>query len=120
VPSYFDIINVFYLLARFPGLENLLMQLIQRGLVKMHRRRIKPKRFFLFLDKIIKNFPVIRDFFHGFRIIITGKLAGGTARTKAFSIGFGIFPRQSLSQNIKFLVGHIQSKYGSFGVKILT
>jgi hypothetical protein len=25
-----------------------------------------------------------------------------------------------LSQNIKFLVGHIQSKYGSFGVKILT
>lgn len=118
--SYFDFMNIFFLFSKFSGLEKLLMLLIQRGLAKMHRRRIKPKRFFIFLDKIIKNFPVIRDNFNGFRVIITGKLGGGTARTKTFSVGFGVFPRQTLAQNIKFCVGDIRSKYGSFGVKILT
>ena len=72
------------------------------------------------MDKIIKNLPVIRDAFNGFRIIITGKLAGGTARTKSFSVGFGVFPRQTLSENIKFEFGDVRSKYGSFGIKILT
>ena len=118
--SYFDIVNSLYLVSKFSGLEKLLMQLIQHGLLKMHRRRIKPKRFFVFLDRVIKNLPNIQDSFHAFRIIITGKLGGGTARTKAFAVGYGNFPRQTLSQNIKFEFGDVRSKYGAFGVKILT
>lgn len=100
-------------------MEKLLIRLLQYSLVKMHRRKIKPKRFFYFIDSLIKHLPNIQDQFHAFRVLITGKLKGGTARTSAFSAGFGVFPRQTLKENIKLEFGDINSKYGAFGVKLL-
>jgi ribosomal protein S3 len=94
--------------------------MIQYGLTKMHRRKIRPKTFFYFIDSIVKNMPQIKANFNTFRVIITGKLRGGTARTKTFSTGFGVIPRQTLDKNIRYEFGDIRSKYGSFGVKLLT
>jgi ribosomal protein S3 len=70
------------------------------------------------MDSVLKNMKAIRRSFNAIKIIITGKLRGGTARTNSFSIGFGNFPVQTLSENIHYEFGNIESKYGSFGVKI--
>lgn len=94
--------------------------MVQYALIKMHRRKIKPKRFFYFIDSVVKNMPSINAYFQACRIIITGKLKGGTARTGVFSAGYGIIPRQSLALDISMAVGDIRSKYGAFGVRVLT
>jgi ribosomal protein S3 len=96
------------------------MAMIQQGLRKMHRRKIKPARFFYFLDSVIKNMTEMRDNFHACRVIITGKLRGGTVRTSTKSAGFGVMPRQSLSADIRLTFGEVRSKYGAFGIKLLT
>jgi hypothetical protein len=119
-PAYFDVVNSFYLLCFIPFAEKLVIRMIQYGLLKMHRRKIRPKNFFYFIDAVLKNMPQIRRAFKAIRVIITGKLRGGTARTTTFSAGFGIFPRQTLSQNIRYEFGALKSKYGSFGIKLLT
>jgi ribosomal protein S3 len=72
------------------------------------------------LDKVIKTMPDIKKTFKACRVVIAGKLRGGTARTGSFSSGYGVFPRQSLTDDIKMEFGDIRSKYGSFGVKVLT
>jgi hypothetical protein len=118
--SYYDMVNSLYLLCAIPLLEGLVIRMIQYGLTKMHRRKIRPKTFFYFIDSIVKNMPQIKANFNTFRVIITGKLRGGTARTKTFSTGFGVIPRQTLDKNIRYEFGDIRSKYGSFGVKLLT
>lgn len=97
-----------------------MISVIQLSLSRMHRKRIKPRRLFVFIDQIINGLPIIRDKFHACKLIITGKLKGGTARTSSFSIGFGNLPRQSLTEDIKYEFGDIPSKYGSFGVRFLT
>jgi hypothetical protein len=94
--------------------------MIQYGLLKMHKKKIRPKVFFYFLDSVLKNMPQIRNRFAAFRLIITGKLRGGTSRTKSFSAGFGTIPNQSLNKDIRYEYGDVRSKYGSFGVKIFT
>jgi hypothetical protein len=113
-------VNSLYLLCYIPFSEPLVMRMIQRGLAKMHRRKIRPKNFFYFINAIVKNMPEIKAHFNAFRVVITGKLRGGTSRTKAFSTGFGVMPRQTLDKNIRYEFGDIRSKYGSFGVKLLT
>jgi len=118
--SYYDVVNAFYILSHVNGSEHLIISIIQRSLLKMHRKKVKPKRFFYLLDKIVKTMPDVKDRFHACKLIITGKLRGGTARTKSFGVGFGAIPRQSLSENVTIKFGDVRSKYGSFGVKILT
>ena len=118
--TFYDMVNAFYLLCMLPNTERLVVTLVQYSLLKMHRRKIKPKRFFYFVDAVIKNMPHIKTYFHACRVIVTGKLKGGTARTGSYSAGFGIFPRQSMSQDIKMSFGNLHSKYGSFGIKLLT
>ena len=86
----------------------------------MHRRRIKPKKFFYFIDSALKRMTSIQRSFKSFRVIITGKLRGGTARTTSYSAGFGVFPKQTLSEDVRYLFGDVGSKYGSFGIKIIT
>ncbi len=93
--------------------------MIQYSLLKIHKRRIKPKVLFYFLDAVIKNITHIKDTFFTFRLIITGKLQGGTARTKSFSVGFGEIPYQTMSADIRNLYGDVRSKYGSYGIKLL-
>ena len=63
--------------------------------------------------------PEIQEKFQVFKISITGKLAGGTKRTKFHSIGYGVLPVQTLSilAISNFLsYTHI---YGEFGVKLV-
>lgn len=95
------------------------MRMIQYGLINMHRRKIRPKNFFYFLDAVVKNMKSIKKNFNAFRLVITGKLRGGTSRTKSFSTGFGVMPRQTLDKNIRYEFGDIRSTYGSFGIKLL-
>lgn len=118
--SYYDIVNSFYLLSNINGAEQLVLKMIQYGLTNMHRRKIRPKNMFYFLNSIVKNMKAIQKNFNAFRLIITGKLRGGTSRTQAFSTGFGVFPKQTLDKNISYVFGDVRSKYGAFGVKIFT
>jgi len=94
--------------------------MIQYGLARMHRRKLRPKAYFYFINSVIKNMPEIENTFKAFRLIITGKLRGGTSRTKSFSTGFGVIPRQTLDKNVRYEFGDIRSKYGAFGVRLLT
>lgn len=118
--SFFNIINGFFIISKIPETENLLLKIIQHSLFKMHKRKIRPKLFFYFLDAVLKNSKFLKKEFEAFRIIITGKLRGGTARTQSFSIGFGSLPVQSFDCNIRYELGQLKSKYGSFGIKIFT
>lgn len=96
------------------------MRMIRYGLAKMHRRKIRPKSFFYFLNHVVQNMPETKQYFSALRFVITGKLRGGTSRTKSFSTGFGKVPRQTLDKNIRYEFGSVRSKYGSFGVSLLT
>lgn len=118
--TYYDMVNSLWLLCHVPNSEILVMRMIRYGLTKMHRRKIRPKNFFYFINAIVQNMPEIKQNFNAFRVMITGKLRGGTSRTKSFSTGFGMIPRQTLDKNIRYEFGNVRSKYGSFGVKLLT
>lgn len=118
--AFFNIVNGFFVVAKIPETENLILKIIQHSLFKMHKRKIRPKLFFYFLDSVLKNSKFLKKEFESFRIIITGKLRGGTARTQSFSVGFGSLPVQSFDCNIRYELGQLKSKYGSFGIKIFT
>lgn len=119
--SYFDIVNSLFILSKIPYTENLVTKLIHYNLLRMHkRRRLKPKPFFYFLAAVLKNMRALKLKFKAFRIIITGKLQGGTSRTKMFNIGFGTIPSQSIDKNIRYSFENLHSKYGSFGIKLMT
>ena len=118
--AYYDIVNSLYLLCYIKNTEELVLKMIQYGLTNMHRRKIRPKNLFYFLNSVVKNMKAVQKNFNAFRLIITGKLRGGTARTQAFSTGFGIMPQQTLDKNINYVYGDVRSKYGTFGVKLFT
>jgi hypothetical protein len=120
IVSFYDIVNSLLILCNIQSTESFVMQMIQQGLSRMHRYKIRPRRFFYFIDSVLKNLIPIRRHFLAIRVIITGKLQGGTGRTKSFSVGFGTMPYQSIDQNVKYEFGDVQSKYGSYGVKIFT
>lgn len=118
--SYYDIVNSLYLLCFIQNTEELVLKIIQHGLTNMHRRKIRPKNLFYFLNSVVKNMKSVQKNFNAFRLVITGKLRGGTARTQMFSTGFGIMPQQTLDKNINYVHGDVRSKYGTFGVKLFT
>jgi hypothetical protein len=120
INSYYDIVNSLLILSHVQSTEVFVIQMIQQGLLKMHSQKLRPKRFFYFIDSVLKNLIAIRRNFLAIRIVITGKLQGGTSRTKTFSVGFGTMPYQSIDQNVKYDFGDVQSIYGSYGVKIFT
>lgn len=118
--SYYDIVNSLFLLCHIPYSEGLVIKMIQHGLTKMHRRKIRPKNFFYFINSVLSNMPEVKKNFNALRLVITGKLRGGTSRTKSFSTGFGVIPVQTIEKNIRYEFGNVRSKYGSFGVKLFT
>lgn len=118
--AYYDIVNSFYLLCYIRSSEELVLKMIQYGLTNMHRRKIRPKNLFYFLNSVVKNMKSIHKNFNAFRLVITGKLRGGTSRTQSFSTGFGIMPQQTLDKNISYVYGDVRSKYGTFGIKLYT
>jgi hypothetical protein len=118
--SFYDLVNCIMLLSKIKYGENLLSKIIKYSLIRMSKRKIQPKQLFYFLDKVLKTLPNLKNNFESVRILITGKLRGGTSRTKVFNIGFGFIPRQSIDKNINYAFENIHSKYGSYGIKILT
>lgn len=118
--SYYDIVNSLLILSKVPYTENLVTKLIRYGLINMHKRKLKPKPFFYFLSAVLKNMIDLQYNFNAVRAIITGKLQGGTGRTKTFNIGFGLIPSQSISKNVRYSFENLHSKYGSFGIKFIT
>jgi hypothetical protein len=118
--SFYDIVNGMILLSKIKYAENLLLKIIKYSLIRMSKRRIQPKQLFYFLDKILKTLPDLKNSFESVRLLIIGKLRGGTSRTKVFNIGFGFIPRQSIDKDVTYAFENIHSKYGSYGVKLLT
>ena len=95
--------------------ENLALDILR---LMMPRIR-KIKRFMMFLDSVLKNMPQIVNSFTCFRIVIVGKIRGGTERTKTLSVGFGHLPYQSLTlQGSKGFTSY-PHKYGEFGVHFI-
>jgi len=115
-----DLINSLFIMSISCGDSSLVIFFVQQSLYNIHINKIKPKKLFYFLDKIMKNIGEIQKSFKAYHIAITGKLRGGTARTANFSVGFGPSTKQTLSANDSMLFGTIKSTYGSFGIKIIS
>jgi len=112
--NYFDIANAFFSLGVVDNSEGFLLSILKITLPLI----LKIRKFFKFLNSIIKHMPEIQEKYDVFKISITGKLAGGTKRTKFHSIGYGVLPVQTLSclATSNFIAyTHI---YGEFGVKL--
>jgi hypothetical protein len=63
--------------------------------------------------------PELEQKYTIFKIAITGKLAGGTKRTKFHSIGYGVLPVQTLTLNASSEFLSYTHVYGEFGLKLL-
>jgi len=79
----------------------------------------KIRKFAYFLDAVIKSMRQISSNFACFRLTLTGKIRGGTERTKTLAIGFGRLPYQSI--NLEGSVDFISypHKFGEFGVRLI-
>jgi hypothetical protein len=77
------------------------------------------RKFFYFLDSIIKNMLSIQNNFSCFKLKLTGKSRGGTKRTSVLSIGYGVLPIHSISINILNAFIPYRHEYGAFGLKLL-
>ena len=113
--NYYDIVNSFFILTYIKNSEVLILNILR--LVMPRIRKIR--KFMYFLDAIIKNMPQIRNKMFCLRINISGKIRGGTERTKNLAIGFGFLPFQSL--NIEAINGFISypHKFGEFGIRLI-
>lgn len=79
----------------------------------------KIKKFMFFVDAVVKNMPQIRANYTCFRMTFTGKIGGGTRRTKTYTVGYGIIPSASLTtEAFSSFVGY-NHVYGAFGVKFI-
>jgi hypothetical protein len=117
-PQYMDIMNAFFLFAVFRGYNNILAQYLLRMITRPLRRIYKIRRFFKFIDAIILDYTLIKRQFRTFKIILAGKLTGGTKRTKLFSIGYGQVVWQTLANNVTMNFMSYDHKFGEFGVKL--
>ena len=79
----------------------------------------KIRRFLYFLDAVLKNLVQIRNNFSCIRITVTGKIRGGTQRTKTLSVGYGYFPYQSINLEGSEAFTSYPHKFGEFGVRLL-
>lgn len=113
--NYFDITNAFLAIGLMDHAEGFLLSILRLTLPLI----LKIRRFFKFLNAIIKNMPELQDRYSVFKMHLAGKLAGGTKRTKSHSIGYGTLPVQTLdiaASNNFLSYRHI---YGEFGLKLV-
>jgi hypothetical protein len=113
--NFFDVVNAFYILGTIRHTEMYLLTILKLVLPLLEKLR----RFFYFLDAIIKYMQPIRQKFNCFRLTVTGKLAGGTKRTKNFTIGYGRIPIQTLSTEVTNNFINFTHRFGEFGIKLL-
>lgn len=111
---YYDIINAFLVIGLFDNLRILweLMKVTIPFLTKV-------KRFLFFLNNVTKSMRCIVRKFNCFRIRITGKLGGGTKRTKTFLLGYGTIPYISIKKKVRAMFISYRHKHGAFGVKFI-
>lgn len=111
---YYDIINAFLVIGLFDNLRILweLMKVTIPFLTKV-------KRFLFFLNNVTKAMRCIAQKFNCFRIRITGKLGGGTKRTKTFLLGYGTIPYMSIQKKVRAMFISYRHKHGAFGVKFI-
>lgn len=64
--------------------------------------------------------PELEDKFLVFKMHLAGKIAGGTKRTKAHSIGYGTLPVQTLDVIVSNNFLSYRHIYGEFGLKLVT
>ena len=79
----------------------------------------KIKRFLYFLDAVVQNMEQVQANFSCLRITLTGKIQGGTKRTKTYTVGFGYLPYQSLRVEGSVAFVSYPHKFGEFGVKFI-
>lgn len=116
--NYYDIVNSISLIGLIKGSEHLFMQIISMVMPAIYEP-YKIRRYFRFIDAVIKNNSQIQRQFTIFKLIITGKLAGGSKRTKSMAIGYGRLPVQTLSLETKTLTSSYTHTYGEFGMKLI-
>jgi len=113
--NYYDIVNSLFIIGLIKNSEILLLDILH---IMMPRIR-KIKRFMMFLDTVLKNMLQVQKSFLCFRILITGKIRGGTERTKSLIVGFGQLPYQSIAVEASSLFISYPHKYGEFGIKLI-
>ncbi len=113
--NYYDIVNSLFVISLLNNSETLLLDLLRFVLPRIR----KIKRFMVFLDNVLKNMPQLRHSFLCFRILLTGKIRGGTERTKSLISGFGYLPYQTISMQASSLFISYPHQYGEFGIKLI-
>jgi hypothetical protein len=116
--SFYDILSAFYIVMHVSKAEKLFISMLQHAMSNMHKKGFRPKHFFYFLNAVANNMKGLKSTFNAFRFVITGKLGGGTGRTKTLSLGFGDLPRQTLKINLRYAFGDLHSKYGAYGLRL--
>ena len=114
--NYYDIANSFLAMGLVDHTEGFLLSILRLTLPLI----LKIRRFFKFLNAIIKNMPELEDKFLVFKMHLAGKIAGGTKRTKAHSIGYGTLPVQTLDVIVSNNFLSYRHIYGEFGLKLVT
>jgi hypothetical protein len=94
--------------------ENLVLDVLKQVLPKI----TKIRKFFYFLDGIIKNMPVIQNKLSSLRFILNGKYLGCSKRSKTIIIGYGKIPLQSIFvEGINTFMSY-NHRYGLFGLTV--
>jgi len=113
--NYYDIVNAFWLLGLIKHSETFLLDILRMMMPRIRKIR----RFLYFLDAAVKNMPQIKGNFSCFRITLTGKIRGGTKRTKTYTIGFGHLPYNSITSEGSVAFTSYRHKFGEFGLKLI-
>ena len=116
--NYFDLVNAVSLIGLVKDSEHLFLHIVHRVRPAIYDPK-SIKRYLRFIDAVIKNNKHIQRQFRIFKLRITGKLAGGSKRTKARSIGFGKLPLQTIALDATALTRNYTHVYGEFGRKLI-
>jgi ribosomal protein S3 len=108
-------VNSFFILTLITGSENVLLDILRMMMPRIRKIR----RFMFFLDSVIKHMRQMQVTFGCFKITLTGKIRGGTQRTKTLVVGHGRLPYQSLHIEGASAFVSYRHKFGAFGVKLL-
>ena len=113
--SYFDLLNSLLIMCIIKNTEHVLLNIVS-GIIS---RTKKVRKLMYILDRIIKRMSYITKIYSCFRMVITGKLNGGTKRTKNMMIGFGVIPINSVQAECYNNFVNATHLFGEFGVKLM-
>ena len=117
--SYTDLINIIFLQIKFINTEWLVLRILKYALFKMHKKNLKLKYFLRFFHNVIMLSRKLDKNLTLFRLVVHGKIKGGTFRTKTETLGFGKASRNSIGVNIRYCYDNIYSKYGEYGMHLM-